>query len=88
MSKDPGSGASEADDMGALFDDYETGLLSTKIRLQSLSQEHGIVSSALPVGKRVRILPNHSCLTVACFDHCVAVRGNQVMEEWRIWNGR
>ena len=88
MSKDGGSEASAADDMGAFFEDYEAGLLSTQARLQGLSQEHGIVSSALPMGDRVRILPNHSCLTVACFDHCFVVRGEQVVARWRIWNGR
>ena len=88
LSKDSGSEVSGAGNMGAIFDDYGSGLLSTKVRLQNLSQEHGIVSGALPVGERIRILPNHSCLTVACFDHCVAVRGDRVMEKWRIWSGR
>lgn len=88
MSKDPGSEASASVDMGAVYENYESGLLSTQTRLQGLSQEHGIVLAALPVGNRIRILPNHSCLTVACFDHCFAVRGEQVKARWRIWNGR
>lgn len=88
MSKDRGSEASTSDDMGAIFEDYEGGILSTGTRLQALSQEHGILSTTLPVGNRIRILPHHSCLTVACFDHCFAVRGEKVIARWRIWNGR
>lgn len=39
-------------------------------RLVALSQEHGKVATKvhLPVGTKVRIVPNHSCLTAAMFD--------------------
>lgn len=57
-------------------------------RLASLSQEHGLVDAALPYGERVRILPNHSCLTVACFDAFHAVRGGEVVDRWRIHRAR
>jgi len=57
-------------------------------RVVSVSQEHAILSAALPVGTRVRILPNHSCLTVAQFDHFTVVRGNRVMDRWKIWRAR
>jgi D-serine deaminase-like pyridoxal phosphate-dependent protein len=56
--------------------------------VRSLSQEHGQLDAALPVGTRVRILPNHSCLTAACFTRCWAVRGDEVEGHWRVWNGR
>lgn len=56
--------------------------------LVGLSQEHGKLDRPLPVGTRVRILPNHSCLTAACFDHCYPVRGSRVLDRWRVWNGR
>ena len=39
------------------------------------SQEHGFVGSAdpmpygnMPIGTRVRILPNHACITAAAYD--------------------
>ena len=67
------------------------GILDSDARLVSLSQEHGIVESPhrpLPVGSRVRILPNHSCLTVACFDEYQVVRGREVVDRWKIWRGR
>jgi D-serine deaminase-like pyridoxal phosphate-dependent protein len=57
-------------------------------RARSLSQEHGILDSALAVGTRVQVLPVHSCLTVACFDEYVVVRGDQVVDRWKIWRGR
>ncbi len=57
-------------------------------RARSLSQEHGILDSALAVGTRVRVLPVHSCLTVACFEEYVVVRGDQVVDRWKIWRGR
>lgn len=54
----------------------------------SLSQEHGVLSAALAVGERVRILPTHSCLTVACHDEYVVVRGDQVVDRWPIHRAR
>jgi D-serine deaminase-like pyridoxal phosphate-dependent protein len=74
--------------MGWLFDDYDGGTLRTDAHLTSLSQEHGSVSRALPVGSHVRILPNHSCLTVACFDEYCVVDGETVVDRWKIWRRR
>lgn len=88
MSKDSGSDRGDSPSMGAVYDDYDAGVLSEERQLGTLSQEHGILSTPLPVGQRIRILPNHSCLTVACFDQCVVARGQRVVDRWRIWNGR
>lgn len=73
---------------GRLYDDYGNGTLRHNARLVSLSQEHGIVDRPLPVGERVRILPNHSCLVTACFDAFSVVRGDDVLDTWRIWRAR
>ncbi len=86
LSKDSGPGGGRPS-MGQLFAEYETGRLRDE-RLVSLSQEHGVVGGPLEVGSRVRILPNHSCLTNACFDHVHAVRGEDVIDVWRIRRGR
>lgn len=88
MSKDAGPARPEHQGMGEVFEDYEAGLLSAGTRLVSLSQEHGVLGASLPVGTRVRILPNHSCLTVACFDEYLVVRGSEVVDRWKIWRGR
>jgi D-serine deaminase-like pyridoxal phosphate-dependent protein len=73
---------------GTVYDDYASGTLLPDARLNSLSQEHGTLVPPLPVGTRVRILPNHSCLTVACFDEYYVVRDDTPVDRWRIWRGR
>jgi D-serine deaminase-like pyridoxal phosphate-dependent protein len=54
-------------------------------RVTSLSQEHGIVRGLpdLPVGEKVRVLPNHSCLTAAAHDRYHVVEGGEVQDVWR-----
>ena len=54
-------------------------------KLIALSQEHGKLESRahLPVGTRLRIVPNHSCLTAAMYDVYHAVDGGRVVGEWR-----
>jgi D-serine deaminase-like pyridoxal phosphate-dependent protein len=57
------------------------------LRLVALTQEHGTLSGpgveALPPGTRVRIIPNHSCLSAACFERYSVLRGTEVVDEWR-----
>ncbi len=52
--------------------------------LVSLSQEHGILDRPWPVGTRLRILPNHSCLTVACFDAYDVIRDGRLTGRWGV----
>jgi D-serine deaminase-like pyridoxal phosphate-dependent protein len=88
LSKDTGPDRPERSSMGEVFADYDAGTLDGEARLLSLSQEHGILSVPRPVGSRVRILPNHSCLTAASFDEYAVVRGDEVVDRWKIWRGR
>ncbi|MDH3291699.1 MAG: alanine racemase [Gemmatimonadota bacterium] len=88
LSKDRGRHDAPQQTMGELFDDYAAGRLQPEARLVSLSQEHGVINAPRPVGSRVRILPNHSCLTVACFDAYDVVRGEQVVDRWLIHRER
>jgi len=62
--------------------------------IEKVSQEHGIVrGNALPfdklkVGTKVRVAPNHSCLTSAAYDkYYVVWGGRQVINEWDRVNG-
>ena len=87
LSKDPGSEFAPRQSMGEILADGAGGLRDD-CRVVSVSQEHGIISAPLPVGTRLRIVPNHSCLTVAQFDEFVVVRGDDVVDRWRIWRGR
>lgn len=87
LSKDPGPDGPSAS-MGAIYADYGAKTIRGDARLVALSQEHGQVDAALSVGERVRILPNHSCLTAACYDTVHAVRGDEVVDAWRVHRDR
>jgi len=87
LSKDPGS-PHGAPGMGGIYEQYDAGRLRDGVHLTSLSQEHGIVNAPLPVGDRIRILPNHSCLAAACWDAYHVVRGTDVVDTWKVWRGR
>jgi D-serine deaminase-like pyridoxal phosphate-dependent protein len=55
------------------------------MRIEALSQEHGKVSTRMhvPVGTRLRVIPNHSCLTAAMFDAYQIVDRGKVVDQWR-----
>jgi D-serine deaminase-like pyridoxal phosphate-dependent protein len=64
------------------------------LRLGALSQEHGEICADDPrlleqfkVGSRVRVLPNHSCLTAAQHSHYNILEGRQVVDRWEIHRG-
>jgi D-serine deaminase-like pyridoxal phosphate-dependent protein len=88
LSADPGPPGFATPTMGEILSDDLRGTVRQNARIVSLSQEHGVVSSALPVGTRVRVIPNHSCLSVACFDAFFVVRGDEVLDRWAIHRGR
>lgn len=97
LSKDLGaSHLNQNTGMGALFEAYEKKQFYHGISLKSLSQEHGKIiadnsyqiDGKFQVGDRVRILENHSCLTVAHFDEYNVVRGEEVVDHWKIFRGR
>jgi D-serine deaminase-like pyridoxal phosphate-dependent protein len=85
LSKDPGLPFAEPPSMGEVLTD---GGLDPDLRLVSLSQEHGILSRRRPLGERLRILPNHSCLAAACFDRLHVVRADSVLDVWTIHRER
>jgi D-serine deaminase-like pyridoxal phosphate-dependent protein len=88
LSADPGPPNVTLATKGEILTDGLRDTLRQNARIVSLSQEHGVVSSALPVGSRIRIIPNHSCLSVACFDAFFVVRGDEVLDRWTIHRGR
>ena len=59
------------------------------MRITALSQEHGKITTAanVPVGTRLRILPNHSCLTSAMFDTYQILDRGRVVDQWRPGRG-
>ncbi|MBE2186453.1 MAG: alanine racemase [Rhodothermales bacterium] len=58
------------------------------LRLTALSEEHGWAevhgTFIAGVGDRIRIVPNHACVTVATQERMFLVRGDEVVEELRI----
>jgi D-serine deaminase-like pyridoxal phosphate-dependent protein len=87
LSKDPGPEAAPPS-MGEIYEDYARGRLATGSRVVSLSQEHGIVNARYPLGTRLRLLPNHSCLTAYNFDSYWVTSGDEIVHRWKIWSGR
>ncbi|MCG8469825.1 MAG: alanine racemase [Gemmatimonadetes bacterium] len=85
LSKDVG--LDEPSHFGRLYADLEGRSLSES-RVTSVSQEHGRISAPRSVGEKLRILPNHACLTVAQFDHFTVVRGADVVDRWKIQRSR
>jgi D-serine deaminase-like pyridoxal phosphate-dependent protein len=87
LSKD-GAPSGAPPTMGRIFRDYANTVLDPVRHVRTVSQEHGWVDGSFAVGERVRILPNHSCLAAACFDRYHVVRGDVVVDEWRIHRER
>jgi len=57
--------------------------------VSSVYQEHGLATTTgtwpwgeLPIGSRVRILPNHACLTAAAHDRYHVMDGEVVADTW------
>jgi len=63
------------------------------LRVESLSQEHGEIRADiandvnLKVGSRVRVLPNHSCLSAAQHSHYNILEGEAIVDRWEIQRG-
>ena len=88
LSKDRGLSSQQRPNYGCGFHDYESGSLDPRLRVFSVSQEHGWLTGAHQVGRRFRILPQHSCLTAAQFDEYVVVEGDEIVDRSPILRGR
>ncbi|MFQ5525958.1 MAG: alanine racemase [Thermoanaerobaculia bacterium] len=88
LSKDSGRSDVSRPNFGCGFHSYENAALDPRLRVVSLSQEHGWLTGSHAVGTRFRILPQHSCMTAALFDEYVVVRGEEVVDRWPILRGR
>ncbi len=54
-----------------------------------MNEEHGFVDlrgarREFSVGDRVRIIPNHVCVAMNLHEHVYGIRGDQVVETWRV----
>lgn len=73
-----------------------SGELMADVTVSSTNQEHGIFTARtgtidferFPVGRRVKILPNHSCATAAAYDRYFVTDGDErIVEVWERVNG-
>jgi D-serine deaminase-like pyridoxal phosphate-dependent protein len=94
LSKDRSSAALDHDLGFGIVCDALTGKPIKNLIVGSVYQEHGQISlpdesyfSRFPIGSRVRILPNHSCMTAAAYESYQVVAGGEVVDEWQRCNG-
>ncbi len=84
LSKD--AGATHVDPSCGYGTVCDLQLRPLNIQLTALSQEHGklhCAGSPPEVGTRLRIVPNHSCLTAAMFERYDVIAGDHVVDVWR-----
>lgn len=90
LSKDRSTAALPNDlGYGVVVDANGEGSLGRLI-VGGVHQEHGEIDGVsadafarLPIGARVRILPNHVCMTAAPYDHYLVVDGGtQIVDRW------
>lgn len=91
MSRDRGTARQKRDYGYGLVCDVEgTPLRGGTVLMTGANQEHGIIEAQegpalrpedLPVGTRLRILPNHACPTAAPYEKLLLVRDGKVAEE-------
>ncbi len=101
LSKDRATAAFEgdADCWYGLVCDVLTAAPIPGLRVQSVHQEHGLVTAdgplpfdRLPVGSMVRVLPNHVCMTAAAYDAYNVIDsdedgGGDIVATWGRCNG-
>jgi len=58
------------------------------LTVDRLFEEHAIVEasepSTVPIGARVRVIPNHSCASVNLHERILVTDGEEVVDDWRI----
>jgi len=98
LSKDRSTQAlGEAGDMGfGLLADLETGTPLDGLTIRGTHQEHGEVAvtdpatyDRLPIGAKVRVLPNHVCMTVAAYEEYEVFEegSDEIVAKWERRNG-
>jgi D-serine deaminase-like pyridoxal phosphate-dependent protein len=96
LSRDRGTAELPVDwGYGAVCDPL-TGEVIDNVTVSSTNQEHGIVTGRsgeidfdrFPVGRRLKILPNHACATAAAYDRYFVTDGSEgIIDVWERVNG-
>lgn len=86
---DAGSKALAKEELRASGGGYGALLDRPEVAVSSLSEEHGILDLSRTdwrpvVGERVRIVPNHVCVSVNLQERLYGLRGDEVVETWEV----
>jgi D-serine deaminase-like pyridoxal phosphate-dependent protein len=85
---DAGSKALAAEVMSPLTSGYGLVVGHPDLRVERLFEEHAIVTSAepveLPVGARVRVIPNHACAAVNLHEQLLVVQNSAAVDVWPV----
>ena len=91
LSKDRSTAAIHGGDLGfGLVLDVDGKPTLGRLTVSGVHQEHGEVSGSealpfdrLPIGAKVRILPNHVCMTAGAYDHLLVVENDtDILATW------
>lgn len=91
LSKDTGASLPDAG-YGWLLDPVTQTRIGD-LRIVTADQEHGYVEGTdipydqLPIGTRVRIVPNHACMTAAAYDSYYVAQDDDIVATWPRLNG-
>ena len=90
FSKDAGATHLDPDCGFGAFFSVDWSYQYPELRLESLAQEHGKVSSSqpidfevFPIGSKLRVIPNHSCLAAALYPEYYVIRNDEVVDTWK-----
>jgi D-serine deaminase-like pyridoxal phosphate-dependent protein len=93
LSKDRGTGKQKNDRKYGLLGDVVTGKIIKGLIVKDVSQEHGMITSLegdidfskYPIGSKIRIFPNHACMTAAAHEKYYVVSGesDEIIAEWQ-----
>lgn len=90
LSKDRGTAGQYRDCGYGLVAHPETGEVIPHLQVNAANQEHGMIDlpeefsfDQFPVGCRLRILPNHACMTAAAHNHYHVINDQgQILARW------
>lgn len=59
-----------------------------KVHFARMNEEHGYLrlgdSEVVPLGEKLRVIPNHICVAVNLHDRVWGVRGDEVVQDWEV----
>ncbi|MBD0319286.1 MAG: D-TA family PLP-dependent enzyme, partial [Gemmatimonadetes bacterium] len=86
---DAGSKALAKEELRATGGGYGALLDRPEVVVKAVSEEHGLLDLSATdwrprVGERVRVVPNHVCVSVNLQERLLGVRGGEIVADWEI----